>query len=69
MAQRSIHIFVGKDAQHHPDVSEERGDDDTLYDNQFEDVPRLCADGLTDAELMGTLLHCDEHDVADTHDT
>ena len=69
MAQCGIHIFVGKDAQQHANVSEERGDDNTLDDDQLEDVPRSRTDGFADAKLVGTLLHSDEHDVRYAHDT
>ena len=69
MTYRSIHILIGCHTQYHPDVAKERGDDDTLHDDEFQDAPRLGTNRLADAELMGALLDGDEHDVRDAHDT
>ena len=67
MSKRRIHILVGSHTQHHTDITKEGGDDDTLDDDEPQDAPRLRADGLADAKLVGALLDGDEHDVADTH--
>ena len=67
MTNRGVHILIGCYAQHHTDIAEERRDNHTLDDNQLQDVPGPCTDGLTDTKLVGTLLHGDEHDVRHAH--
>ena len=69
MSQRGIHILVGHHAQHHTNIPEEGGNDDTLDDNEPQNVPRSGAYGLTDAKFVGTLLDGDEHDIRHAHDT
>ena len=69
MTQCGVHILIGEDAQQHTHVTEEGGDDHTLYDDEFQDAPRFGTDGLTDSELMRTFFDGDEHNVADAHDT
>ena len=69
MTQCGVHILIGKDTKQHSHIAKERGDDDALCDNQFQDAPGLGANGLTDAKLMGALLDGYQHDIRDTYDT
>ena len=50
LSDGGVHVFIGGDAEHHADVSEERGDADALHDDKTQDWPRLGADGFADAE-------------------
>ena len=67
MPQRGVHPLVDADAEQHAYVAEEGGDDDALDDDEAQYAPRTCADGLAYAELVGSLAHGDEHDVAYAH--
>ena len=69
MSDGGIHVLVGTNAKYHTYIAKERGDDDTLDDNQLQDAPGLGTDGFTDTEFVGALLDGDEHDVRHAHDT
>ena len=64
-----IEPLVGQNSEHHSDVAEERGDDDTFGNDQFQYGPRARADRLADPELVRALLDRNQHDVGDPNDS
>ena len=67
MSNRCIHVFIGCNAQNHPHITKERGNDDTFNDDEFKYGPRLGSYGLANSKLASSLLNSNEHDVRNTH--
>ena len=64
-------VFLGTAYQCFPKKQRKRQDkgerDSILHSIKLQDVPGFGTDGLTDAELMGTLLNGNQHDVRHAH--
>ena len=63
-----VHDLAGDHPEEHADIAKDGRDGHALGDDEFQDFGRGGTDGFPDAELVGALLHGDEHDIGDAHD-